>query len=119
MQKRHSNHWHCFSGDLDGANVWVDLFLNCCFGLLPIFDQRCQARDIIHHFVLESNSPYLSYRKGTAYVIMSWFMRWVKKVSLVLLESLEQVFSRAAARYINMHCKKKFSELECRLYCRS
>ena len=54
---------------LDEAKEWVDLFPNCCFGLALKFDYRCQMMDVVRHFqldrlVLESDSPYLSYRKG-------------------------------------------------------
>ena len=98
LPKYHSIHLHCFVGGLDEAKEWVDLFPNCCFGLAPKFDYRCQTVDVVRHFqldrfVLESDSPYLSYRKGVA-SHHGLVCEVAKEVAFVLGMSWEQVLSR-------------------------
>ena len=117
LPKYHSIHLHCFVGGLDEAKQWVDLFPNCCFGLASKFDYRCQTVDVVRHFqldrfVLESDSLYLSYRKG-AVSHHGLVCEVTKEVVFVLGMSWEHILCRTSVNTNRLYRIQFYGDFSC------
>lgn len=67
LPKDYIIHHHCFTGDLEQAQQWIDAFPNLYFGFTPILTQTswrlCKLKQValalpLKRILLETDAPY-------------------------------------------------------------